>query len=84
MSYFTTQIEQVPGPKSSRLRNIKEENETENKEKVKFNEEKFTLRNKVFYGSYMQQGEQKYVSEHKPSRAYTTYMKGQQTQWSRK
>ena len=83
MKYFTSQIDMIPGPQKSRLRNIQEENEAERNEEKKFGDEKFQLRNSVFYGSYYQQGDQKYVKEHQPSRAYKTYMKGMQNQWSR-
>ena len=48
----------------------------ERRDNIMYTEEKFQLRNNGFYGSYMQ--DNKYIKPHNPSRAYKTYMKGQQ------
>ena len=80
--YFTSQITNLPGPGHTPVVNVGEELHKEKRDNIIHGDEKFRLRNDIFYGAHMQ--DQKYVKEQKPSRAYVTYMKGQKNEWSRK
>ena len=54
----------------------------ERRDNIKYTEEKFKLKNDVFYGSYYQ--DQKYKEKPQVSRAYKTYMKGLKDNVNRK
>lgn len=49
---------------------------------MKLEDQKNILKNKILYGSYYQ--ENNYIEQHKPSRAYRTYVKEVKSDFSRK
>lgn len=79
--YFTSQIDVLPGPKNSIIKNLASEYKEERKEQSKFADEKYLLKNRVFYGSHYQ--DQKYVDKVQPTTAYKTYKKDVKNEWNR-
>jgi hypothetical protein len=81
LKWFTSQISELPGPKKNLVRNIGQEYRTEQKEELKLAEEKNKIKNRQLLGALYQ--DNKYCVEHKPSRAYRTYVKGVKSEWNR-
>lgn len=81
LKWFTSQITELPGSKKNLVRNVGQEYKLEQKEEEKLAEEKNRLKNRHLLGAFMQ--DIKYCPEHKPSRAYRTYVKGVKSEYNR-
>eukprot|EP00347_Sterkiella_histriomuscorum_P008009 403346715 len=79
--WFTSQISELPGPKSEVKHNLQQQYKNENLQASKLQNEKNQLKSRILYGSYYQ--DSKYAENYKPSRAYRTYVKEVKSEWSR-
>lgn len=79
--WFTSQIADLPGPKSEVKHNLHQEYKRDSQASSKLEDEKNILKNRILQGSYYQ--DNKYVEDYKPSRAYKTYVKSVKSEWHR-